>query len=62
VNAAQRKRFAAGSIIVHAGHEADSLFLIVAGEVEVYLLMANLARQLSEKLLRVEREMRLLGG
>lgn len=115
---ARRVGFAAGATIVSAGQEADSLFLIVAGEVEVYLrlngdqdkrlttlgagmsfgemamvnrerrtaniraisdtvcyevafdslddslrscLLVNLALQLSEKLLRVEREMQLLG-
>ena len=116
--AARRRDFPAGSIIVAAGDEADSMFLIVWGEVEVYLqlngsvqkrlttlgagtsfgemamvnrerrtaniraiadtvcyevafdrlndelrscLLANLALQLSDKLLRAEREMQLLG-
>ena len=116
--AARRSEFPAGSLIVSVGHEAGSIFLIVAGEVEVYLevngdfekrlttlgpgmsfgemamvnrerrtanvraivdtvcyevafdllddslrssLLVNLAQQLSEKLLRVEREMQLLG-
>ena len=116
--AARRIEFAAGSLIVSVGHEAGSVFLIVAGEVEVYLevngsfekrlttlgpgmsfgemamvnrerrtanvraivdttcyevafaglddalrsrLLINLAQQLSEKLLRAEREMQLLG-
>jgi glutaminase len=116
--AARRIDFAAGSVIVSMGNEAGSIFLIVAGEVEVYLevngsfekrlttlgpgmsfgemamvnrerrtanvraiadttcyevgfaglddalrstLLINLARQLSEKLLRAEREMQLLG-
>ena len=116
--AARRIEFPADSLIVSVGHEAGSIFLIVAGEVEVYLevngsvekrlttlgpgmsfgemamvnrerrtanvraiadtvcyevafdrlddslrssLLVNLAQQLSEKLLRVEREMQLLG-
>ena len=35
--AARRIQFAAGSVIVSVGREAGSIFLIVAGEVEVYL-------------------------
>ena len=116
---ARRVTFPAGGVVVSAGQEAESMFLIVAGEVEVSLrlngdlekrlttlgpgmsfgemamvnrerrtadiraivdtvcyevafddlddglrsrLLINLAQQLSHKLLRVEREMQLLGG
>ena len=116
---ARRVTFPAGMVVVRAGEEADSMFLIVAGEVEVFLrlnghlekrlttlgagmsfgemamvnrerrtadiravvdivcyevafddlddglrsrLLINLAQQLSQKLLRVEREMQLMGG
>ncbi len=116
---ARKVEFAAGELIVRAGEDAESMFLIVEGEVEVFLrlvgdvekrlttlgpgmsfgemamvnrerrtadiraiastvcfevsfddlddglrsrLLVNLAQQLSHKLLRVEREMRILGG
>ena len=116
---ARKVEFAAGDVIVRAGDEAESMFLIVDGEVEVFIrtsgdiekrlttlnagmsfgemamvnrerrtadiraiadtvcyevafddlddalrsrLLVNLAQQLSQKLLRVEREMKILGG